>query len=222
MSTIDQILGGPHANAVIDVSHENGVVDFAAAHAGGLRAVLLKASQGTGFVDPMIAGNVARARAAGLLVGAYHFGTGDDPGAQAQHFLSAVRGLNAAPMPLALDWEPDTAGSSMTAAGARTFVGAVRQATGRSPGLYSGETGKQLLGDSVDPVLGACWLWLAQYDDTPVVQRSWPRWTLWQYSDGTLGPMPHDIPGLRTLDRTVFNGDAAALTDFWAAESVRE
>ena len=63
-------------NAVIDVSHHNGTrLDFAKAKADGILGVIHKASQGQANVDPMYRSNRNRARAAGLLWGAYHFAT---------------------------------------------------------------------------------------------------------------------------------------------------
>lgn len=65
-------------------------VDFQAAYAGGPRAVFHKASQGIYYTDPLYASARAKATAAGLLWGAYQFGTSDDALAQAEHFPVAV------------------------------------------------------------------------------------------------------------------------------------
>jgi len=48
-----------------------------------------------------------------------------------------------------------------------------------------------------------------------VVPVNWEKWTLWQYTDGGLGPDPHSVDGVGRCDRDKFNGDAEALRRFW-------
>jgi lysozyme len=99
---------------------------------------------------------------------------------------------------------------------ARAFVTHLQQATGNWPGLYAGQYLKEQLGSSPDPVLSNCWLWLAQYGPTAVLPPGWDAWTLWQYTDGAVGPPPHAIPGFGNCDRDMFNGTTADLKAFWA------
>ena len=202
-------------NAVVDLSHHNGHPDFARAAQNGLIGVIHKATQGTTGVDATYAPRRPLAEAAGLLWGAYHFGTGSDGTRQAQAFLTKVG--NPEGVLLVLDLEDNPTGPSMSLEEARAFVTHVKDATGRWPGLYSGHYIKQLLGTGSDPVLANCWFWLAQYGPTPVVPPNWATWTLWQYTDGSIGPTPHDTPGIGLCDHDKFNGDAAALRAFWAA-----
>jgi GH25 family lysozyme M1 (1,4-beta-N-acetylmuramidase) len=61
----------------------------------------------------------------------------------------------------------------------------------------------------------SCWLWLAQYGPTAVVPPNWSTWTLWQYTDGNVGPEPRSVPGVGGCDRDQFNGDENALRDLW-------
>ena len=61
------------SDAVIDLSHWQAPVDFARAKSAGIVAVILKATQGSGWIDVAFAQRIAAARASGLLVGAYHF-----------------------------------------------------------------------------------------------------------------------------------------------------
>jgi len=200
-------------NAVVDLSHHNGLVTFAKAKKSGLLGVIHKATQGTQYSDPQYPVNRSKARQQGLYWGAYHFGTGGDGIAQAEHFLDVVR-----PDPkdlLVLDFEANAQGPSMTLEEAREFVVHLNEKTGRWPGLYSGHYVKDLLGTAKDPVLSNCWFWLSQYGSTAVVPPNWKGWTLWQYTDGGLGPEPHEIPGIGRCDRDKFGGDAAALAKFW-------
>jgi lysozyme len=75
-------------DTVVDLSHWEAWVDFAQARAAGGAAIILKATQGTGFVDPTFASRAVGANASGLLPGAYHFFDTSDPTAQAGYFLA--------------------------------------------------------------------------------------------------------------------------------------
>jgi lysozyme len=201
-------------NAVVDLSHHNGEVDLEAARGDGILGIIHKATQGIAFVDPLYAIHQSRARAAGLLWGAYHFGTEGDGVSQAAHFLETAQCVKQDL--LALDLEHDPQGAGMNLAQARDFVTHVQQKTGRWPGLYAGHDLEELLGADPDPVLGQCWLWLAQYAPTPVNPPAWRTWTLWQYTDGARGPEPHQVQGIGRCDRNRFHGDTGALRSFWS------
>lgn len=200
-------------NVIVDLSHHNGIVDLAKAKAAGIVGVIHKATQGTSYADPMYQSNRTKAQAAGLFWGAYHFGVGADGVEQADHFLQVVQ-----PGPqdlLVLDFESNGQGPSMNLEEARAFVTHINETLGRFPGFYSGHDIKQALGTSTDPILTNCWFWLAQYGPTPVVPVNWATWTMWQYTDGGLGPHPHDVPGIGRCDRDQFNGDMDALNRLW-------
>ena len=75
----------------IDVSHHQGVIDWGRVAKSDVAFAILKATEGGDYVDETFARNLAGARAAGLVVGAYHFFTFCRPGAeQAANFLGAV------------------------------------------------------------------------------------------------------------------------------------
>jgi len=63
---------------IVDLSHHNGVVDLTQARQAGILGIIQKATQSATFVDPTFQTNFDQARNAGLLLGAYHFGAGDD------------------------------------------------------------------------------------------------------------------------------------------------
>ena len=207
-------------NAVVDLSHFNTVADFAQVRDAGIYAIIHKATQGTGYTDPTFAARRDAARAAGLQVGAYHFGTGGDPVGQAEHLL-AVAGAGSL---LVLDYEDNPQGQSMSLAEAEAFVGRIQALTGRYPGLYSGNTVKEALAvagiASPDQTeLSRCWFWLAEYGQAPELPSIWSTWTLWQYTDGSAGLTPHEVAGIGNCDRDLFNGTQAELEAFWAANS---
>jgi len=205
------------ADLAFDISHFQPNVDFHAAYAGGLRAVFHKATEGIYYVDPRYASARAQAAAAGLLWGAYHFGTGDDALAQAEHFLSIAKPDGNTL--LVLDLERNPQGPSMTIEQARTFVSHLQQVTGKWPGLYSGSYIRDNLGNVKDPVLNNCWFWLAEYGPVPHVPPTWGQWAFWQHTDGHVGPGPQSVPGCGPCDRDRFAGDADALAAFWRANA---
>ena len=98
---------------------------------------------------------------------------------------------------------------------ARAFVSHVKDKTGRFPGFYSGHDIKAALGANTDPILSQCWFWLAQYGPTPVVPPNWSTWTMWQYTDGAVGPKPHEVDGVGRCDRDKFNGTDVQLKKLW-------
>ncbi len=202
-----------YLNAMIDTSHWDRDVDFEAVAQSGVLGVIQKATQGELDVDPTYAGNRVKATQAGLLWGAYHFGTGDDGVRQAEHFLSVVGDWDN--VLLALDFEQNPTGPSMDLEQARAFVTHIEAQTGRYPGLYGGSYLKSLIGAGSDPVLAQCWFWIAQYGPTPVVPPNWPTWTFWQYTDGAYGPQPHTVPGIGRSDRSFFNGPEEQFRKLW-------
>ena len=88
---------------VVDVSGNNGIIRWADVAQSGIRAAWCKATEGVRWIDPTFFRNVAAARQAGALVGAYHYlrirvgrgALGQDGAAQARDFLAALRRANA-------------------------------------------------------------------------------------------------------------------------------
>ena len=78
---------------VIDLSHHNSPIgpqfDFVKARADGCLGVICKASEGATFRDGSYQSMRASATAAGLLWGAYHFGTAAKPIDQVSNFYAA-------------------------------------------------------------------------------------------------------------------------------------
>jgi lysozyme len=217
----------PGFNAVVDLSHHNEEalgrpLDFDAASRGGVVGVIYKATQGTAMQDQTYAANKAAAKSAGLLWGAYHFGSLGDGAAQADFFLATVGPDDN--MLLALDLEDYVLkkGSPphiMPLAEAERFVERVHALTGRRPGVYTRRNlADETLSIAAGSPLAQCWLWLSAYTATPRLPRAWADWTLWQYTGDDKGPnQPHGADGLGVCDRDTFNGDQASLRQFWTA-----
>lgn len=75
----------------IDISHHQGNFDLNRTRSEGFDFVILKATEGNSFRDSKFAQNLANARAAGLLVAAYHYVRGNVSAAsQAAHIANVV------------------------------------------------------------------------------------------------------------------------------------
>src|SRR4051812_48478527 len=79
----------------IDVSHHNGVINWADKFAKGDKFMFAKATEGHGYIDSQFNRNWANAKAAGLLTGAYcFFHPNQDPIEQADFFLKVTGSLS--------------------------------------------------------------------------------------------------------------------------------
>ena len=97
------VQGTPRAEAAgqtlgHDVSGHQGPVDWAAAAGAGAKFTYVKATEGTGFVNPQYGQQYDGAHAAGIIRGAYHFARPDVSGGaeQAEYFIAHGGG-----------WQPD-------------------------------------------------------------------------------------------------------------------
>lgn len=91
----------------IDVSNNNGALDWTKIAAGGTKFAYAKATQGTWFLDQFFDSNRKSAKAAGIAIGAYHYaepGIGD-PMAEASWFCDTVRSVRADELRPVLDLE---------------------------------------------------------------------------------------------------------------------
>ena len=201
---------------VADLSHYswgNGPPDFAKAQASGTLGVIYKASEGLTWTDPTYAQSRALAEKAGLLWGAYHFGTNADGKAQADAFLKAADPAESTM--IALDFEKNP--TPMTLSIALDFLHEVEQRLGRKPKLYTGSYMFDLFGHTPCPQLAPYGVWWAQYAAEAQVHPTWKAYWLWQYSDGHNGPAPNSVPGFGACDCDHFDGDAMALVASWTS-----
>ena len=223
-------------DAVIDLSRFVTVTDFRLVRQSNILGVIHKASEGGDYADAACAARRPQAEAAGLLWGTYHFGTGQSSGAQQAAFFLAVSRPGPRTL-LALDLEANenNPSNSMRLDQAEAFVQAVAEATGRLPVVYVHPTwanGDPLpnsglsLGARITPesILARCGLWVGDYHDSPEIPLAWAAsgWRLWQYAGDENVSHPANnqtnfVQGLSHCDRNLFNGDAAALQQFWIA-----
>lgn len=185
----------------------------------GVDGVIVKATGGTGYVNPVCDNHIQQAKKAGLVHGVYHFahesgGTGSAK-AEADHFLKNIQGYVGHSVP-ALDFE--AANLINHASGvewAHEWLDRFHSQTDVRPLIYM--PGWVVSAYDWSPVVNDDYgLWLAywptrpssfSYGQLPKVKH-WNTLAMWQFTDsGRL----HGWSG--KLDLDVFTGDRAA----WAA-----
>lgn len=211
-------------NVVADVSDYQIAPDFQMAR-NELVGVIVKATEGIkGQYQSQknYADKIAKARAAGLLVGSYHFGRPGSGVDQAKYFLDTV-GTTSGQL-LALDCEGIYRNKTlvpslcMTLRGAQDFVSYIKDQTGNWPGIYCGNDYLiPLMNGKKDGILSNCWLWLADYNAAPAWPKTvWQNCTLWQYTGDGLGPEPHKVAGIGdNIDRNIYFAGVDELRTFW-------
>jgi len=204
----------------IDVSHWNGSIDWQKVAASGISFVFIKATQNV--MDKKFLDNVKGAKAAGLLVGAYHYiddsnTTVDKAKAAAQLFYKAIQeagGVKVFDLPPVMDYESNKSNLSKATitAVAKAFLEEIQRLTGVKPIVY---TYPAFIGNFVG--LSSYPLWIARYStQAPADASGWSHWDFWQYSDGSAGGMlpsgSRKVNGINgEVDLNEFNGTIAEL-----------
>jgi lysozyme len=186
----------------IDVSRWQGEIDWPQVAAEGHRFAFIRSTIGDAYLDPRFYSNWDEARAAGLLISAYHVITPDRP-AQAQiDYLFDVLDGRTADVPLVLDVErEDGVDRETISACVLSCLEEVEARDGRKPILY---TARWFWDRYLLP--SERWrdyqLWIASYTDKPLMPRDWDEWLFWQYSDSG------KVPGVasRATDLNWFAG----------------
>jgi lysozyme len=204
---------------VVDIYQSDRISSFKRAAEFGILGIIHKATTGATGTDRKYKDRRAPALAAGLLWGAYHWGTNASVEKQVDNFLKTAKPDDKTLV--ALDFE-DTPGNQMSLDQAREFMTLVAEKLGRKPVLYSGHLIKERLGKKTDAFFGSHRLWLAQYGQNPDVQKSWKSYWLWQYADKKTGLKPNEVPGLPgdakgNLDCNSYDGTDAQLIAEWAS-----
>ena len=196
----------------IDVSHWQNTIDWNAVWAAGKKFTYIKASEDIDYVDPLYTTNRTRAKAAGLLVGAYHFAQpsteAGDAIAEANHYVDTATPASGDLLPV-LDLER-SGGLTQTnlTAWVRAYLQRIYERTGVRAVIYcSPSFWKNYLGDTTwFAANGYKILWVAHWTTAtqPIVPgAAWGgnNWTFWQYtSDGS-------VPGISgRVDLNRYNG----------------
>lgn len=141
-------------------------------HADG---VIVKATQGTGYVNPRCNHQWELAGQLGKLRGLYHYAGGGNPVSEAQFFINNIRNYVCQGV-LILDWESYQNASWGNTAWARQFVEEAHRLTGIWPAIYVQESAIWQVANCAD----VCPLWVAWY-----ASMNWNSWTLPNYTPKT-------------------------------------
>src|SRR5690625_2842500 len=85
----------------VDISSYNSTSD---ATLPGVNGTIIKATQGTWYVNPSCNAQYAAAKNAGKLLGLYHYAEGGNPESEAEYFIKNISNYVGSAV-LALDWE---------------------------------------------------------------------------------------------------------------------
>lgn len=143
----------------------------------GVDFVIIKATEGTGYRNPRLEGQLRRARENGLSVGFYHFGSRGYIDEQADYFMNVVRPLVRPGDHLWFDWEnPD-----IDNAGKDHWIREVQQGMpGHRVGLYCNRS--YWLDRDTTSFAGDA-LWIADYSVPEGKPKIQAKWTIHQFSD---------------------------------------
>jgi lysozyme len=203
----------------IDLYHLNPVSDLAQAQASGIVFLAHKASEGQNPPDQEYAARrkIWLSGAAVTIVdvdgtqlalkprwGAYHFFHGQDPVAEAKHFLAAAA-LDPAANAF-VDWENvGASGYQPSASAVDMFCQEVENALGQSCDVYTGNVGREQfdahgVASALVDRFTARKLWFCSYGAViarlPLPWQKTGAW-LWQDDGDKFGPGPHTIPGIK-------------------------
>lgn len=174
--------------------------------------LIIKATEGTGYVDKSCDKHYQRAKKQGKLLGFYHFARPDlnkgTDGAkrEANYFYKNCKNYFKEAIPV-LDWEqPGTTGQ---VSWAKAWLDEIYRLSGVRPLIYM--SASVVNGNNWSSISGYYGLWIAGYPNkynvknppTPTVKDmpykigSWKFWAIWQYSSSA-----------GTLDRDIANMDA--------------
>lgn len=166
-------------------------------------AVIIKATQGTGYINPICDSLYQAAKSAGKLLGVYHYASGGNATAEADFFLDNIQGYIGEAM-LVLDWESEQNAQWGNPYWCKEFCDTVYARTGINPVVYVQNSAVDQVANLTDNGL-----WIAQYaDNNPMgwVDTPWNtisvRHIMHQYtSKGRISGWNKD------LDLSLFYGD---------------
>ncbi|MDO7869409.1 GH25 family lysozyme [Nocardioides jiangxiensis] len=210
----------------VDVSasqHPNGAAINWTSVATTEEFAIVKATEGMSgsYDNPWFGRDFDGAKAAGLVVGTYHFAdpglpAADDAVGEARHYYAVVKSRQGAGvLPPALDIEE---AQGLTPAQLRTWVSSFlaesKRLFGRTPIVYTGPSFWDSAVGSTS--YGGYPLWIAHYTTatSPRLPAGWTSWKMWQYTSKA------SVPGIsHVVDRNYFNGTLTQLKSFASGTS---
>jgi lysozyme len=170
----------------IDVSHYQGTINWLDVEETNVHYVMVKATGGETYADPLFNRNWRHLTKVNLIRGAYHFFfAADDPIAQAQHYYHVVGQLTHRDLPPIVDVEEvDDVSAGVLLESLLTYLSEIEKLTKRTPIIYTNQAfGQQYLQDER---LNKYPLWIADYEpELTILPSPWRNqgWHFWQYSE---------------------------------------
>ena len=147
----------------IDISNNNGAIDFCVARADEVEYVYLKATEGKTFQDSKMEGFYNGAKSYGLKLGAYHFLVGtSSPEEQAENFYKKIKDFEWKLIPM-LDIETEFEGLCDYVV---RFINAFKELSPMKLGIYTYTGFISNLEPIADAIKGHP-LWEANYNNDP-------------------------------------------------------
>lgn len=145
----------------IDISSNNGPIDFKRVKAGGVEIVYIKATEGTNYINSLLAIQYQGAKSAGLKIGFYHFMSHENATIQANFFLKAIKDFKA-DCKYVIDIEQDKRAiwSTSDASRATREFANFLISQGKEPCIY---TGDYFYRDNLSDTVKDLPLWVANY-----------------------------------------------------------
>lgn len=181
----------------IDISNYQKNADLAKVKSAGVQAVMVKATEGTTFTNPIFKDQVEGLKAAGIPFGCYHWLTVQSPDyakKQADYFWNTIKDTGFSVLP-ALDVEERKADKSEITAEVKAFCEEFEAISGIRPMIYASTN---YIKDLFDSSISVYPLWVAHYGvSAPDDNGVWNEYVGWQYSssgtvDGITGNVDCD------------------------------
>ncbi len=187
-----------HGDAIDVASYQSGLTlnDYRQLKSKGIRTVIVKISQGTGYLNPAASNQIRNAIQAGLKVAVYHYATFNNSGSgwnEGRHMVDCLRKLGLGPNTLIFaDMEDRATLNNQVKNGLNSFWGALNNAGYRNHAVYVYAGYKYR--DAVISTVGRSRTWLAQYPFTPsrggYYERQWRNqgYGAWQFASTSRMP----------------------------------
>lgn len=153
----------------------------------GIDITMIKATQGTSYVNPYCDRDYQAAKKAGKLLGVYHYLSGRNPEAEARYFYKNIKGYLGEAVPAA-DWEANQNTSWGNRNYVRRFVNEFHKLSGVWPLIYVQSSALNQVANCAKD----CGLWIASYPsmnwhswsipNMKVNTAPWSTYTVWQFT----------------------------------------
>lgn len=189
-----------------DVSSNNAHYDASAyRHKGGHLIVGIKATEGTGYVNPRYAQWVEDSHKQGVAVMHYHFAHPESKATGQQefaHFWNTASHHFAEGDYVVFDEETNLGAWKHDAAHCHEFYVAAK-GVHHDPVLYGSLSYLEQLGPEAVPPEDR--IWVAAYGPEPKSLPKGMKIWAWQRTDGRSGPEPHSCAGIGVCDVSILN-----------------